>query len=112
MIVVVVIIGAIAGAFSWRLWKDNTARERMDRGLKSVKTGMNQGDVRQILGSPTLEERVIADPFIASEPECRKRSASAFVYQSPRAQSLVVFFDRDQHVVCVEQMMAFRIIRQ
>jgi type II secretory pathway pseudopilin PulG len=112
IVIVVVIIGAVAGVLSWRLWTDRIAHERMDRGLNTIKIGMSRGHVRQILGPPTSEEGVIADPFTPSTPACKRRSASAFVYQSPRQQSLVIFFDRDQHVACVEQMMAFRIMRQ
>lgn len=112
IILVVMSIVMVVSVLSWRTWQDHAARRRTELGLNSVKVGMSRGAVLEILDLPTFEEHAIADPFTPSAPECKRQSASAFVYQSRREGSLVIFFDRTQHVVCVEQMMAFRIIRQ
>src|SRR5207302_1661440 len=100
----------LAATVLWRAREDYMARRRVRIARTTIKAGMTPAVVRELLGPPAFNEPTITNTFAPSSIDCMNRSVSAFVYQSSSAQSLVVFFDTHQHVVCVEQMMAFRII--
>jgi outer membrane protein assembly factor BamE (lipoprotein component of BamABCDE complex) len=101
---------AVAG-FSCPGWDEGTARKKIEAGLQQVKVGMSPSQVKEILGPPTFEENPVSELFRSSNEDCRGRTASAFVYQFSREPSLIVYFDGDERVACVEEAMAFRVVR-
>lgn len=97
-------------AVSARAWQRHVARQRIETALAYVKPGMSPVDVERLLGPPTFDETPISSTFSPSRETCKQRSVSAYVYQSPREATLVVFFDAQKRVECLETMTSFRII--
>lgn len=83
---------------------------RLRRGLTHIRAGMSTADVRSLLGQPTFEEKPISSIFVPHDIICRQRSVFAYIYQSRYADTLVISFDEDQRVRCVETITAFRVI--
>ena len=106
------LVAAIAiGGFSCPGLDDLTARSKIDAGLQQVKVGMSPSQVKEILGPPTLEESPVSEIFRSKNNDCRTRTTSAFIYQFSSQPSLIVYFNDDVRVACVEETMAFRVIR-
>lgn len=112
-LVTLLAVASLVGAVRYREWHNaREHRERVAVATASAKRGMSSAQIKKMLGEPTFVERKISDMFTPSDATCQQRSESSFIYQAMPEQTLVVFFDEQDRVTCVETTTAFMIMHR
>lgn len=109
----------LVAGWQWRQHVRLDAQERvLAVRLPAVVAGTSKERVGELLGEPSFVEHAISDSFAATDRACRQRARSCFIYQQRRLwwsrsvsrDTIVIFFDDADRVLCVEQKPAFRIL--
>jgi hypothetical protein len=102
-VVVAVTGAAMVAATRYRDWSDARAqRERIARATTDVRIGMTRAQVETLLGQPTFHEFQPSEMLTPSDEGCKARHRASFIYQAMPEPTLVVFFDQQERVTCVE----------
>ena len=74
-----------------------------------VQVGMSEAEVREALGEPTQNREVGDNPiYVPQDARCKDVARRCLVYESWSEHTVLVFFDSEMRVVCVEKSILHR----